>query len=295
MTGWPLPCEPRRNTCSALPKEALLNRTMSMLRVGAVVLVGTLTLGACGGDDDDTSSSSSSSGDMELISDGKLVVCSDIPYAPFEFEDDAGELVGIDIELVKAMGDDLGLEVEFKDTDFDGIFAALKAKQCDMIASSVSITDERKAENEFTEGYYDIRQSMLVRAADASTLVDAASVNGKKVGVQSETTGAAYAADTLEGAEIKEFTGADEMVTALKANQVDAVVQDLPINGYAATKSDGALVLSAEFDSDPESYGFVVAKGNTGLVDALDGALAALRSNGKYDAIVKAYVGDLPS
>ncbi len=265
-------------------------------------MAGALVLGACGGDDNDdenakvkaTETSGETTADLNLITDGKLTVCSDIPYAPFEFESDNGDLEGVDIDLVTGMADDLGLEASFKDTDFDGIFAALKAKQCDMIASSVSITDERKAENDFTDGYFEIRQSMLVRAADAATLKDAASLAGKKVGVQSETTGAAYAKDTLAGAEIREFTGADEMVTALKANQVDAVVQDLPINGYAATVSDGALTVSAQFDSEPESYGFVVAKGNTALVEALDGALTAMRSDGRYDAILTKYLGELP-
>jgi polar amino acid transport system substrate-binding protein len=262
-------------------------------RLLALLLALPLLFAACGDSDDgdDGGVDAAGSGDSK---GGTLTVCSDIPYAPFEFEDDDGKLKGVDVDLVKAMGEEMGRKVEFKDTDFDGIFAALAAGNCDMIASSVSITDERKKENDFTDGYFEIQQSMLVRKGDEKTLKDFASLKGKVVGVQSETTGAAFAAKECGTAdcEIKEFTGADELFTALKAKQVDAVVQDFPINSYNA-ETTGDTVVSATFDADePEQYGFVVPKDDQDLLVDLNEALSALRETGKYDEILKTYLGD---
>ena len=262
-------------------------------RLLALLLALPLLLAACGDSDDGDDNGGVDAAGSGDSAGGKLTVCSDIPYAPFEFEDDDGELKGVDIDLVKAMGEEMGREVEFKDTDFDGIFAALAAGNCDMIASSVSITEERKKENDFTDGYFEIQQSLLVRKGEESTLKDFASLKGKTVGVQSETTGAAFAEEECGTAdcEIKEFTGADELFTALKAKQVDAVVQDFPINSYNA-ETTGDTVVSATFEADePEEYGFVVPKDDQDLLVDLNEALSALRETGKYDEILRRYLG----
>jgi polar amino acid transport system substrate-binding protein len=275
------------------------------LRLAALLLALALAFAACGdsgdGDDgtnaagDDASTTTAKAADVgDLVKDGQLTVCSDIPYAPFEFED-GGELKGIDVDLMKGIAGQLGLKATFRDTDFDGIFASLAAGNCDVIASSVSITDERKKANDFTEGYFEINQSMLVRKGDETKYKDFASLKGKTIGVQSETTGAEFATTEAQkvGAQIKEFTGADELFTALKAKQIDAVVQDFPINSYNA-ETTGDTVVSATFDSnEAEQYGFVVPKDHPELLQAIDGALADLHQSGEYDKIIKQYLGDV--
>ena len=248
-----------------------------------------LTLVAAGCGDDDDGGGGAAAG-VSTIKSGTLTVCSDIPYAPFEYEE-GGDTVGIDIDLVRGIANELDLEVAVKDTDFDGIFAALAAGQCDLIASSVSITDERKANNEFTQGYYEIQQSLLVRKADKDKYKSLDDLKGKVIGVQSETTGEAYANDNLpEGASIKSFTGVDELFQALRANQIEAVLQDLPINAYNAEKT-GETAVAAKLPSDPEQYGFVIKKGNTALRDAVDKALADLKSSGRHKEILEKYLG----
>ena len=281
----------------------MYRKSLRPLRLLAVFVVLALAGAACGNDEEGSSSGSvsgsgSASGtgtgaaDLDLVSDGKLTVCSDVPYAPFEFEE-SGTLKGIDIDLVKAMAGKLDLEAEFRDTDFDGIFSALAAGQCDMIASSVSITDERKQNNDFTDGYFEINQSLLVRKGEESTIKDLPDLKGKTVGVQSETTGAAYAESKAKdnGYTVKEFTGADELFTALKAKQVDAVLQDFPINSYNAEKTGESAVAKVFEEQEKEEYGFVVKKGNTSLRDALDDVLDELREDGTYDDILEEYLG----
>jgi polar amino acid transport system substrate-binding protein len=251
--------------------------------IGIVLLA--LLASSCGDD-----GGSGSSAGVKTVQGGTLTVCSDIPYAPFEFEEN-GKQVGIDIDLVTAIAAQLDLKLAIKDTDFDGIFAALAAGQCDMVASSVSITDERKANNEFTQGYYEIRQSLLVRKADVNRYKSLTDLAGKPIGVQSGTTGEDYTRAHLpQGASVRAFTGADELFTALKAGQIDGIVQDLPVNAYNAEKS-GDTAVSARLPSDPEQYGFVIKKGNTALRDAADKALTELKNNGRHAEILKKYLG----
>ncbi len=233
--------------------------------------------------------------ELTLIKPGRVTVCSDIPYAPFEYYENGadGKVVGIDVELVEAITADNGLTADFIKTPFDGIFAALAAGQCDIIASSVSITDERKKSNDFTDPYFTIQQTILVRSADAATLTDTPALKGKRVGAQAATTGAEFA--NAEGAkngfEVTEFQGADEMIAALKAGQVDAAIQDSPVNGYAATRSEGELTVSKVFEGEGEAYGFVVPKSNPALRDAMNASLTELRDSGKYKEIGAKYLG----
>lgn len=256
----------------------------------ACALAGVVTLAAAAAACGD-SGGATAAGGVKLVKGGKLTVCSDIPYAPFEYEDN-GKVVGIDADIVRQVATNLKLEATFVDTDFDGIFAALAAKKCDMIASSVTITDERKKANDFSNGYYDINQSLLVRKADAAKYTDLPALKGKTVGVQSETTGADYAKAqaSANGFTVKEFTGADDMFSALRANQVDALLQDYPVNAYNATKT-GESVVTKLFTTQKESYGFVVRKDNAALTTAINSALDTLKKDGSYDKIIESYLG----
>jgi polar amino acid transport system substrate-binding protein len=260
-------------------------------RLLVVLAVLSIATAACG-KDKNTVSSGSSTASIHTIKAGKLTVCSDIPYAPFEFED-GGTLKGVDVDLVKAIAQKMSLTADFRDTDFDGIFAALAAGNCDMIASSVSITDERKKANNFSDGYFAINQSLLVRKDDATKYTDLPTLKGKVVGVQSETTGAAFATEqaTTAGFQVKEYTGADELFTALKAKQIDGVLQDFPINSYNAVTT-GDTVVTKKFDAnEKEEYGFVIPKKATALLDAVNKGLAGIRSDGTYDKVLKLYLG----
>lgn len=265
------------------------------LRLLALAAIATLAVSACGSDDktDSSAGQGAGSGTPKALADGTLTVCSDIPYPPFEFTE-GDDVKGIDADLLRGIGEELEVDVEFRDTDFDGIFAALAAGQCDVIASSVSITEERKKNNLFSDGYFEINQSLLVATADAASVKDLADLKGKVVGVQSETTGAAFAQEraTAAGFTIKEFTGADELLTALKAGQIAGVVQDYPVNAYEATKTGQSKVVKVFTETDKESYGIVIPKGQTDLQKAVNTALASLRSSGAYDKILETYLGD---
>lgn len=258
-----------------------------------------LATGACSSDDKGSSSSNTTVAatgpaagtKLKTVSEGKLTACTDSPYAPFEFEEN-GQFDGIDIELVRALAGRLALSPEFVDVDFDGIFSALNAGKCDIVASSVSITEERQKTLDFSDGYFKINQSLLVRKGDEAKYTDLPALAGKTIGVQSATTGADFANANAEGAIVKEFTGADELFTALKAQQVDAVLQDLPVNAYRAKTAGDSVVTKTFTEGEPEQYGLAMKKGQTELKAALDGALMQVKSDDTYPTILRRFLGD---
>jgi polar amino acid transport system substrate-binding protein len=232
--------------------------------------------------------------DAKVISPGKLTVCSDIPYAPFEFND-AGSgdtLTGFDVELVRAMAKALGLGADFKTTPFDSIIPSLAAGNCDMVASATTITEERKQKVAFTQPYFDADQSLLVRSGDRERYKTLADLKGTTIGVQSGTTGENYAkANTPQGATVKDFPGAEDLFNALASGDIDAVLQDFPVNKYRSLKAAGQFAVTETIKTG-EQYGFAVAKESTNLVAALDAALARVRESGEYDTIYKVWFGD---
>jgi len=136
-------------------------------RVLAAVAALSLVVAACGGDDSSSDTTVASGGELELVKEGSLTVCSDAPYEPFEFQDENGEWTGFDMDVVRAIAEDNGLELEVSVQPFDGIWLAPAAGKCDMVASSMTITEERENAADFTQSYFDAFQSLLVRKADA--------------------------------------------------------------------------------------------------------------------------------
>jgi polar amino acid transport system substrate-binding protein len=243
---------------------------------------------ACGSDDESADASApagtgTAAPALETIESGRLTVCTDAPYPPFEYEEN-GEYTGFDMELLRAIGGKLGLELAVTVQPFDGIWLAPASGKCDIVASAMTITPERQANALFSEPYFDADQSLLVRAEDADRLTGLEALEGAAIGVQSGTTGATYARENLpEGGSVREFDEPAALFPALASGQIDAILQDFPVNLDRANKDD-AFAVTAEIDTG-ESYGFAVAKDDTALKQAVDTQLAALRADGTYDEI----------
>jgi polar amino acid transport system substrate-binding protein len=264
-------------------------------RLLAVALPAAVMFAACSGDDDDSSDTTdttagndSVAAPADLVADGTLTVCSDTPYEPFEFKDDAGEDTGFDMDLLRAVGDSAGLDLAVIDLPFDGILGSLAAGDCDVVGSAVTITDERAQQVDFTDPYFDAEQSLLVKAdSDIAAIAD---LDGKTVGVQTGTTGETYANENATGAEVKSFEDSDGLFAALESGDIDAILQDLPVNGYRSTKDDSVKVV--ETYSTDEQYGFAVEKGNAEVLDFINNGLQALRDAGTYDELHATYFGE---
>lgn len=258
-----------------------VNKSLSLTAALAL----TLTLSACG-----SSGPEAAAGEPELIQSGELTVCTDAPYKPFEYPDKASATgyTGFDMEIVDAIAKAMKLEVIVKDAGFDGLQsgASLAAGQCDLVASAMTITEAREANLDFTEPYYDSKQSLLAEAGSDIASID--DLDGQKVGVQQGTTGAEYAKDNVpEGAELVSFPSDAELYAALESGGIQAVLQDLPVN--LEHTSDGRFEIVEDYDTE-ESYGFAVKEeGSEDLLAAINDNLQALRDSGGYDAIYDKY------
>lgn len=270
-------------------------------RILATLAAASIALAACGGGSsdggdggDEGTTESTPIEQVELtfqpITAGKLTVCSDAPYEPFEFQDETGKWTGFDMDLMTAVATRYGLTLEVSVQPFDGIWLAPKAGTCDVVASSMTITEERAENAAFTDSYFDSYQSLLVRNADAETLVDLDSLSGKTVGVQTGTTGEAFAKENAPGATIQAFDDAAAMFLALEGGQIDGIIQDFPINAFRSVKQGGTTV-SATFQDEIEEYGFAVAQENEDLLLALNESLNEFRSTGVYQEIFDRYFG----
>ena len=224
------------------------------------------------------------------------VVGTDAAYAPFESQNEKGEIVGFDIDVVKAAAAKAGIEVKFVNTPWEGIFNALAQGDRDMIVSSVTITDERKQTMDFSTPYFDAVQLIAVKANSKIGKFD--DLKKLKVGVQTGTTGDEAVTKLLgkTSTSIKRFESTPLALKELEAGGVDAVVAD---NGvvihYVANNAGSKFKTVADKSFAPEQYGIAIKKGNADLVAKVNKGLAEIKADGSYDKIFAQYFGAPPA
>lgn len=220
------------------------------------------------------------------------VVGTDAAYAPFESQDEKGEIVGFDIDIMKAVATKGGFEVKFVNTPWEGIFNALTQGDRDLIISAVTITDERKLTMDFSDPYFDARQLIAVRTD--SKVAAFSDLVKLKVGVQTGTTGDAAVTDLLgkTSANIRRFESTPLAFKELEAGGIDAVVADNGVvEHYVANNPGGSFKTVSDPAFVPEQLGIVVKKGNAELLAKVNQGLAAIKADGTYDAIYTRYFG----
>lgn len=239
-----------------------------------------LMLTACG-----TSGGTTESG-ISLIAEGKLTVCTNPPYAPFEYEEN-GEIVGLDADIAAAIAEDLGVTSEMFSTSFEGIQSgvALSSGQCDLALSGITITEERKSVMNFTEAYVDDNLAVLVPSG--STITGAADLSGAKVGVQQATSGEKYAQDA--GANTVQYEDNGLLLQAVQTGQVDAVVGNITVLSEMLT-SDESLTVVEEIETGEQIAG-AVATENSDLLEAANKTLAAMEEDGRMADLREKYLG----
>src|SRR5665648_208926 len=226
--------------------------------------------------------SGGSTAEFSTVEDGKIIAGADTAFPPFEsMNGDVAE--GFDVDLLTAMGDELGYDVEFKTEIFDTLIPTLKAGgKFDVIASGMTIKPERALEIDFTDPYYNSNQSLVMKMGTTYTGTD--QLSGKKIGVQSGTTGEAWANENVPDATLVPFKNATDAFAALQAGNVDAVVNDLPVSAELLKDDPRGMESVAEIPTG-EQYGFGVSKDNPELLKALNEALQKVKDSGKYAAV----------
>jgi polar amino acid transport system substrate-binding protein len=266
------------------------NRTW--LRFMALLAVALFVFAACGedeGEGDGQTGGGTQEPQFETLEEGVLQVGSCLDYKPFEFIQ-GGQETGFDVELTEAIAQELGLEVQWVRADFDTIFSAVAAQKFDMVAAASTITPEREQTVDFSDPYYNSRQSLSVNTNERPDIKSTDDIGeGDTVGVQKGTTGAAWAEDNLKpkGAEIKTFTSTPDDFTDLEAGNVDAIINDEP-SSVEEVKTRPGLEVVESIDTD-ENYGFAFSKENPDLTRAVNDALQAVIDAGTYEEIFTKY------
>jgi ABC-type amino acid transport substrate-binding protein len=252
-----------------------------------------LVAAACREEAPTTGASPAESPAVQTLEEGVLKVGSCLDYRPFEFIE-AGDETGFDVDLSEAIAEQLGLEVEWVRADFDTIFTAVAANQFDMVAAASTITEERDQVVDFSDPYYNARQSLAVnteRTPDVATTDDIG--EGDVIGVQKGTTGRDWAKENLEaqGAQIKTYTSITDAFRDLEAGRVTAIVNDEPSSQEEVKQLTGVEVVEA-IDTG-EHYGFAFSPDNPDLREAANQALATLIEDGTYAEIFGQYFPDV--
>ena len=265
-----------------------MKKKISLLMV--LVLVLSSLLVACG-DSKEVSSDENSeveSSALEGIKNkGKLIVGTSADYPPFEFHkmiNGKDEIVGFDIEIAKYIADQLGVELEIKDMDFDKLLGGLSTGMLDVVIAGMNATPERQEEANFTDVYYKFNHSVLIHKEDADKITTMEDLKGKSIGVQIGTVQENMAKTSIENADVLSLTTNPEIIMNLKTRKIDcAIMEDLVAKSFAKENDDLMVVEGISIDPGGEGVAIALKKGNDELTEKLNEILADAKSKGLLD------------
>jgi arginine/ornithine transport system substrate-binding protein len=221
--------------------------------------------------------------------DRNLRIAFDIPYEPFEYRDENGELTGFEVELATAMCEELNANCEFVIQAWDGMIPGLLARKFDLIMSSMSITPERAARVLFSEPYYITPGGWFGPDSFNTDVTDMDAMKGKNIGVQRGTTMDTYVTENMGGVvSIKRYTTAEDMVLDLEGNRLDAVFVDYPVGEQTILNREGYKEVGESVKLG-DGVGVAMRKRDTQLAEDINAALKKLKEDGTYDAIMEKY------
>jgi polar amino acid transport system substrate-binding protein len=222
---------------------------------------------------------------VTTVTDGVLTMATNAYFPPYEYYE-GDDIVGIDAEIAQAIADKLGLTLQIEDMEFDSIITAVQSGKADLGLAGMTVTDERKQSVNFSDSYATGIQSIVV--AEDSDIATVDDLEGKMIGVQLSTTGDLYASDDYGTDHVEEYNKGADAIMALKQGKVDAVIIDNePAKSFVAS-NDGLKILDTEYTV--EDYAACINKDNTGLLDAVNGALAELKEDGTLQSILDKYI-----
>jgi polar amino acid transport system substrate-binding protein len=259
-----------------------------------LVAIASLVVAGCGGSSSTTggeTAAETSEGGEEASSGGgeKLTVGSDIPYPPFE-QGKKGSYTGFDVNLMEAIGEEIGREPEFIDSSFETIFRDVAQGKFEAVMSAATITEEREKVVTFSLPYYLSEQAILVQ--EGSSIKGLEDLKGKTVAAQQGTTGLELGKEKAEASELRPYPEGPDAVNALKAGTVEAVIIDAPVAVKATEELSGIEV--AEKVPTEETYGIAVAKESTELIEQINEGLKETIENGKYATVYEKWFHEAP-
>lgn len=221
-----------------------------------------------------------------------LVVAMELAYPPFETKDESGNPTGISVEFIRAFGASIGREVKIENTAWDGLIPSLQTEKADMVVSSMTITEQRKEQIDFSNPYANSLLAILANKDSGITSIDDLNAAGKKVAVKIGSTGYLFAKEHLTNAEIISLPDESACVTEVSQGKADAFLYDqLTIyrNHMQNQATTDAIFIPFQ---DVESWGVAVKKGNTELVDQLNTFIDQYTADGGFDELTEKYLSE---
>ena len=253
-----------------------------MKKTIAILLAAIMMLGLLAG--------CSSASESLTLEEGKLIMSTNAAFPPYEMTDDAGNYIGIDVEVAQAIAEKLGLELVIDNMEFIPALEAAQNGKADMVMAGVTVNEDRLAVMDFSNSYATGVQVVIVKEGSDVTMDN---LGEKMIGTQMGTTGFIYASDTPENGGYGEdhVIAYDNGITAVQAlmnGQIDAVIIDnAPAQSFVEA-NPGLTILEGEWAVEDYAIGF--QKGNTELIEAVNGALAELIADGTVQKIIDKYI-----
>lgn len=236
--------------------------------------------------------SSNASALQAIKSKGKLVIGTSADFPPYEFHSTASgkdEIVGVDIDIAKQVAQDLGVELEVKDMDFDGLLVALQSDKVDMVFAGMTPTAERKENVDFSDMYYTVKQTFIVRSGEEAAIKSTDDLKTKKIGVQKGSVQENMAKDLFSADKLKSLTKVTDLVLDLKNDKVDAILLEAPVAEFNAKKNEGIALTSVTLEDPDGGYAIAMKKGQSELQQKVNETINKLKDGNKIaDFAVKA-------
>ena len=270
-----------------------MKKFLSVL-MAATMLVGVMALTGCGGDttepttdeaNNQSEPASTTATDLKTVTEGVHTMSTNAAFPPYESTDDSGNVVGIDADIAAAIAEKLGLKLQIDDMDFDGALAAPQSGKSDIVMAGVTVNEDRLLTLDFTESYATGVQVVIVPEGSDVTLDN---LGEQQIGTQRGTTGYIYCTDDYGEDHVVAYDDAIAAVKALNNGQIDCVVIDSAPAQELVKANPGLTILDTEYVT--EDYAIGVAKGNTALLDAVNGALKELVEDGTVQSIIDKYI-----
>ena len=255
---------------------------MKKFAVAAAIAMMGMSLMACGGKKTAESAAESKAegaASVKTVSSGKLIMATNAEFPPYEYHE-GNEIKGIDVEICRAVAEKLGLELQIED-----VIPEVASGKADLAAAGMTVTEDRKQNMDFSDTYATSIQLILVQ--ENSSIAGKEDLTGKKIGVQLGTTSDLFSTEDFGEDAVVRYSKSMEAVQALSQGKIDAVIVDSQTAKEFVNEVKGIKALDSSYSD--EAYAIGVKKGNTELLNAVNAALAELKSEGKLDEIVTKY------
>ncbi len=230
------------------------------------------------------------SNSQDTQNEDKLVVGMELAYPPFETKDDDGNPTGVSVDIIKAFGEEVGKEVEIVNTAWDGLIPSLQTDKIDLIISSMTITEERQKDVDFSDPYANAMLALLVNKDSEVETAEDLNKEGMVIAVKTGSTGHIYAQENFTNATVNVFTDESACVTEVSQGKADAFIYDqLTIYRNNQENLDTTKAIYIPFQ-DVENWGIAVKKGNTELLNELNDFIDKFSQEGGFDEISEKYL-----